>query len=120
MREGQGAPRGTGEQWGSRPAKALVPALCRGMQCPSCTGILAGAVSCQGTESRPMPYAMLFSPAESFSHLPFLQLVSALHSLTRHVVYRGLTRAEDILALFPENFHQNLKNLLTKIILENM
>uniref|UniRef100_A0A8B9DXN3 COMM domain containing 9 n=1 Tax=Anser cygnoides TaxID=8845 RepID=A0A8B9DXN3_ANSCY len=37
-----------------------------------------------------------------------------------HVVYRGLTRAEDILALFPENFHQNLKNLLTKIILENM
>uniref|UniRef100_A0A8C8BLH8 COMM domain containing 9 n=1 Tax=Otus sunia TaxID=257818 RepID=A0A8C8BLH8_9STRI len=48
------------------------------------------------------------------------QLVSALHNLTRHVVYHGLTRAEDILALFPENFHQNLKNLLTKIILENM
>ncbi|NXV98206.1 COMD9 protein, partial [Calonectris borealis] len=48
------------------------------------------------------------------------QLVSALHNLTRHVVYRGLTRAEDILSLFPENFHQNLKNLLTKIILENM
>ncbi|NXC14736.1 COMD9 protein, partial [Corythaeola cristata] len=48
------------------------------------------------------------------------QLVSALHNLTRHVVYRGLTRAEDILSLFPENFHQNLKNLLTKIILENL
>ncbi|KFZ60204.1 COMM domain-containing protein 9, partial [Antrostomus carolinensis] len=48
------------------------------------------------------------------------QLVSALHNLTRHVVYRGLTRAEDILSLFPENFHQNLKNLLTKIILENI
>uniref|UniRef100_G1ND71 COMM domain containing 9 n=1 Tax=Meleagris gallopavo TaxID=9103 RepID=G1ND71_MELGA len=47
-------------------------------------------------------------------------LVSALHSLTRHVVFRGLTGAEDILALFPENFHQNLKNLLTKIILENV
>uniref|UniRef100_A0A8C6ZPQ0 COMM domain containing 9 n=1 Tax=Nothoprocta perdicaria TaxID=30464 RepID=A0A8C6ZPQ0_NOTPE len=47
------------------------------------------------------------------------QLVSALHNLTRHVVYRGLTKPEDILALFPENFHQNLKNLLTKIILEN-
>lgn len=43
-----------------------------------------------------------------------------MHNLTRHVVYRGLTRAEDILCLFPENFHQNLKNLLTKIILENM
>ncbi|NWX25446.1 COMD9 protein, partial [Notiomystis cincta] len=48
------------------------------------------------------------------------QLVSALHNLTRHVVYRGLTRAEDILCLFPENFHQNLKNLLTKIILEHI
>uniref|UniRef100_A0A663E5C7 COMM domain containing 9 n=1 Tax=Aquila chrysaetos chrysaetos TaxID=223781 RepID=A0A663E5C7_AQUCH len=48
------------------------------------------------------------------------KLVSALHSLTRHVVYHGLTRAEDILSLFPENFHQNLKNLLTKIILENI
>ncbi|XP_069714031.1 COMM domain-containing protein 9 isoform X3 [Phaenicophaeus curvirostris] len=49
-----------------------------------------------------------------------LKLVSALHNLTRHVVYRGLTEAEDILSLFPENFHQNLKNLLTKIILENI
>ncbi|NXG58109.1 COMD9 protein, partial [Hemiprocne comata] len=48
------------------------------------------------------------------------QLVYALHNLTRHVVYHGLRRAEDILSLFPENFHQNLKNLLTKIILENM
>ncbi|NXS35452.1 COMD9 protein, partial [Pomatostomus ruficeps] len=48
------------------------------------------------------------------------KLVSALHNLTRHVVYRGLTRPEDILCLFPENFHQNLKNLLTKIILENI
>ncbi|XP_053922913.1 COMM domain-containing protein 9 isoform X3 [Cuculus canorus] len=48
------------------------------------------------------------------------QLVSALHNLTRHVVYCGLTEAEDILSLFPENFHQNLKNLLTKIILENI
>ncbi|XP_025911376.1 COMM domain-containing protein 9 [Apteryx rowi] len=49
-----------------------------------------------------------------------LKLVSALHNLTRHVVYRGLTKPEDVLALFPENFHQNLKNLLTKIILENV
>ncbi|KAK2536674.1 Commd9 [Columba guinea] len=48
------------------------------------------------------------------------QLVFALHNLTRHVVYHGLTKAEDILSLFPENFHQNLKSLLTKIILENI
>uniref|UniRef100_A0A8C0NY36 COMMD9 N-terminal domain-containing protein n=1 Tax=Canis lupus familiaris TaxID=9615 RepID=A0A8C0NY36_CANLF len=34
--------------------------------------------------------------------------------------FRDLSSAEAILALFPENFHQNLKNLLTKIILEHV
>ncbi|XP_007055301.2 COMM domain-containing protein 9 isoform X3 [Chelonia mydas] len=48
------------------------------------------------------------------------QLVCCLHNLTRHIVYRGLSSAEEILSLFPENFHQSLKNLLTKIILENV
>ncbi|XP_075783616.1 COMM domain-containing protein 9 isoform X4 [Pelodiscus sinensis] len=48
------------------------------------------------------------------------QLVCSLHNLTRHIVYRGLSSAEEILSLFPENFHQSLKNLLTKIILENV
>uniref|UniRef100_A0A8B9DWM4 COMM domain containing 9 n=1 Tax=Anser cygnoides TaxID=8845 RepID=A0A8B9DWM4_ANSCY len=66
------------------------------------------------------PLAQRACPAIAAGPEEAAQLVSALHSLTRHVVYRGLTRAEDILALFPENFHQNLKNLLTKIILENM
>ncbi|XP_065259251.1 COMM domain-containing protein 9 isoform X1 [Emys orbicularis] len=47
------------------------------------------------------------------------QLICSLHNLTRHIVYRGLSSAEEILSLFPENFHQSLKNLLTKIILEN-
>ncbi|XP_068115835.1 COMM domain-containing protein 9 [Hyperolius riggenbachi] len=48
------------------------------------------------------------------------QVVRALHALTQHVVYKGLTSAEQILAIFPDNFHQNLKNLLTKIILDNV
>ncbi|XP_063802359.1 COMM domain-containing protein 9 [Pseudophryne corroboree] len=48
------------------------------------------------------------------------QVVHGLHALTRHVVYRGLMTAEQILSVFPEGFHQNLKNLLTKIILENV
>uniref|UniRef100_A0A8C3HEV0 COMM domain containing 9 n=1 Tax=Chrysemys picta bellii TaxID=8478 RepID=A0A8C3HEV0_CHRPI len=48
------------------------------------------------------------------------QLICSLHNLTRHIVYRGLSSAEEILSLFPENFHQSLKNLLTKIILENV
>ncbi|XP_047631932.1 COMM domain-containing protein 9 isoform X1 [Phacochoerus africanus] len=49
-----------------------------------------------------------------------LQLLQALHRLTRVAVFRDLSSAEAILALFPENFHQNLKNLLTKIILEHV
>ncbi|KAM5138463.1 COMM domain-containing protein 9 [Mantella aurantiaca] len=48
------------------------------------------------------------------------QVVQALHTLTRHVVYKGLTSAEQILSVFPGDFHQNLKNLLTKIILDNV
>uniref|UniRef100_A0A8C5K911 COMM domain-containing protein n=1 Tax=Jaculus jaculus TaxID=51337 RepID=A0A8C5K911_JACJA len=48
------------------------------------------------------------------------QLLQALHRLTRLVTFRDLSSAEAILALFPENFHQNLKNLLTKIILEHI
>ncbi|XP_068022929.1 COMM domain-containing protein 9 isoform X1 [Melanerpes formicivorus] len=66
------------------------------------------------------PLALRACPGLALSPEEAQQLVSALHSLTRHVVYRGLARAEEILALFPENFHQNLKNLLTKIILENI
>ncbi|KAM4617245.1 COMM domain-containing protein 9 [Discoglossus pictus] len=48
------------------------------------------------------------------------QAILSLHTLTAHVVYQGLASAEEILSRFPENFHQNLKNLLTKIILENV
>uniref|UniRef100_A0A9L0S2W2 COMM domain containing 9 n=1 Tax=Equus caballus TaxID=9796 RepID=A0A9L0S2W2_HORSE len=48
------------------------------------------------------------------------QLLQALHRLTRLAAFRDLSSAEAILALFPENFHQNLKNLLTKIILEHV
>ncbi|XP_078196978.1 COMM domain-containing protein 9 isoform X1 [Callithrix jacchus] len=48
------------------------------------------------------------------------ELLQALHRLTRLVAFRDLSSAEAILALFPENFHQNLKNLLTKIILEHV
>ncbi|XP_067902921.1 COMM domain-containing protein 9 [Heterodontus francisci] len=48
------------------------------------------------------------------------QLICSLHSFTRQVAFQGLTSAEEILPLFPDNFHQNLKNLLTKIILENI
>ncbi|KAM8968826.1 COMM domain-containing protein 9 [Sarcophilus harrisii] len=48
------------------------------------------------------------------------QLIRALHRLTRLAAYQDLSTGEEILALFPENFHQNLKNLLTKIIMEHV
>ncbi|KAJ0029016.1 hypothetical protein NQD34_004013 [Periophthalmus magnuspinnatus] len=47
------------------------------------------------------------------------QLVESLHTLSRHVVFHNLTSPEQILALFPESFHSSLKNLITKILLEN-
>ncbi|XP_064432699.1 COMM domain-containing protein 9 isoform X1 [Mirounga angustirostris] len=56
----------------------------------------------------------------SYPYLLKQQLIQALHRLTRLAVFRDLCSAEAILALFPENFHQNLKNLLTKIILEHV
>nr|KAF6324304.1 COMM domain containing 9 [Myotis myotis] len=40
------------------------------------------------------------------------QLLQALHRLTRLAAFRDLSSAEAVLALFPANFHQNLKNLL--------
>ncbi|XP_035867797.1 LOW QUALITY PROTEIN: COMM domain-containing protein 9-like [Phyllostomus discolor] len=48
------------------------------------------------------------------------QLLQALQCLTRLAVFSDLPFAEAILALIPENFHQDLKNLLTKIILEHI
>ncbi|XP_009893900.1 PREDICTED: COMM domain-containing protein 9 [Charadrius vociferus] len=77
------------------------------------------AVRREGGEEPPAEAPAARAPAEGLARARG-KLVSALHNLTRHVVYHGLTRAEDILSLFPEDFHQNLKNLLTKIILENI
>ncbi|XP_029008404.1 COMM domain-containing protein 9 isoform X2 [Betta splendens] len=47
------------------------------------------------------------------------QLVQSLHALCRHVLFHNLSSPEQILPLFPESFHSSLKNLLTKILLEN-
>ncbi|XP_045702914.1 COMM domain-containing protein 9-like isoform X1 [Phyllostomus hastatus] len=48
------------------------------------------------------------------------QLLQALQCLTRLAVFSDLPFAEAILALISENFHQDLKSLLTKIILEHI
>ncbi|XP_076862999.1 COMM domain-containing protein 9 [Brachyhypopomus gauderio] len=46
------------------------------------------------------------------------QVLTALHLLSHHVVFHNLTTPEQILSIFPETFHPNLKNLITKILLE--
>ncbi|KAK7891655.1 hypothetical protein WMY93_023618 [Mugilogobius chulae] len=55
----------------------------------------------------------------SISSTQAAQLVESLHALSRHVIFHNLTSPEQILALFPESFHSSLKNLITKILLEN-
>ncbi|KAJ8249079.1 hypothetical protein GJAV_G00230960 [Gymnothorax javanicus] len=47
------------------------------------------------------------------------QLLRALHRLSHHVLFYGLTSPEQITCLFPDTFHTSLKNLLTKILLEH-
>lgn len=48
-----------------------------------------------------------------------LQLVQSLQVLSHHVIFYNLSTPEQILNLFPESFHSSLKNLITKILLEN-
>ncbi|KAM8751568.1 COMM domain-containing protein 9 isoform 2-T2 [Acanthopagrus schlegelii] len=47
------------------------------------------------------------------------QLVQSLHVLSHHVLFYNLSSPEQILEVFPESFHSSLKNLITKILLEN-
>uniref|UniRef100_A0A8C6PNY6 COMM domain containing 9 n=3 Tax=Nothobranchius furzeri TaxID=105023 RepID=A0A8C6PNY6_NOTFU len=47
------------------------------------------------------------------------QLTQSLHTLSHHVLFQNLTSPDQILAVFPEYFHSSLKNLITKILLEN-
>ncbi|KAM6937373.1 COMM domain-containing protein 9 [Xenentodon cancila] len=55
----------------------------------------------------------------SISAAQAAQLVQSLHTLSHHVVFHNLSSPEQILAIFPESFHSSLKNLITKILLEN-
>ncbi|KAB5565945.1 hypothetical protein PHYPO_G00247370 [Pangasianodon hypophthalmus] len=56
--------------------------------------------------------------ALSVSSSEAMQVLTAFHLLSRHVVFRNFTAPEQIQSIFPATFHSNLKNLLTKILLE--
>ncbi|XP_053742258.1 COMM domain-containing protein 9 [Synchiropus splendidus] len=47
------------------------------------------------------------------------ELTRSLQVLTRHVVFYELNTADQISSLFPDGFHSNLKNLLTRILLDS-
>ncbi|XP_059191687.1 COMM domain-containing protein 9 [Centropristis striata] len=55
----------------------------------------------------------------SISAAQAAQLVQSLHVLSHHVLFYNLSSPEQILELFPDSFHSSLKNLITKILLEN-
>ncbi|KAF4080997.1 hypothetical protein AMELA_G00155820 [Ameiurus melas] len=56
--------------------------------------------------------------ALSVSGAEAVQVLTAFHLLSRHVVFHGFTAPEQIQSVFPATFHSNLKNLITKILLE--
>ncbi|KAI5614885.1 COMM domain-containing protein 9 [Silurus asotus] len=56
--------------------------------------------------------------ALSVSNSEAIQVLTAFHLLSHHVVFHNFTAPEQIQSVFPATFHSNLKNLVTKILLE--
>ncbi|KAG7324246.1 hypothetical protein KOW79_012262 [Hemibagrus wyckioides] len=56
--------------------------------------------------------------ALSVSSTEAMQVLTAFHVLSHHVMFHNFTAPEQIQSLFPATFHSNLKNLITKILLE--
>ncbi|XP_076471277.1 COMM domain-containing protein 9-like isoform X2 [Babylonia areolata] len=46
--------------------------------------------------------------------------VKSLGSILKQAVFQGSTDPHDIVALFPDGFHKNLRDLIGKIIIDNM
>ncbi|XP_022255690.1 COMM domain-containing protein 9-like isoform X2 [Limulus polyphemus] len=49
-----------------------------------------------------------------------LETMNAMAELEKKAVFHNCSSIKDVAALFPENFHKNLKELLSKIITENI
>merc|ERR1712150_37667 len=48
------------------------------------------------------------------------KVVSSLSSLIKNAVFHGSTDPKVIVTLYPDGFHKNLRDLLSKIIIENL
>lgn len=48
------------------------------------------------------------------------QMLESLSSLLKTIIFHGYSEAQEIQSLFPKDFHKNLRDLITKIALENM
>ncbi|KAK7098654.1 COMM domain-containing protein 9-like [Littorina saxatilis] len=46
--------------------------------------------------------------------------VQSLGSILKRAVFQGSTDPHEVVALFPDDFHKNLRDLISKIIIDNM
>lgn len=98
---------------------------------PGCTGTTHAhvqSVHCSDTQQSQLRPKLIHKETtsslmkilkKSLRTLSVLQLVQSLHVLSNHIIFYNLSTPEQILNLFPESFHSSLKNLITKILLEN-
>ncbi|GFR61837.1 COMM domain-containing protein 9-like [Elysia marginata] len=69
-----------------------------------------------------LPEALVKDVAQTLGVSPSetRQCISTLGHLLKTAVFEGSADPQDIFALFPGGFHKNLRDLLTKIIIDNM
>ncbi|EDO35919.1 predicted protein, partial [Nematostella vectensis] len=48
------------------------------------------------------------------------QLTASVVKMVKLALYEGITDAKDMFVMFPDTFHKNLRELLAKLIAENM
>ncbi|CAF89752.1 unnamed protein product [Tetraodon nigroviridis] len=87
------------------------------LKAPSKDAVRDVCVQSHGRPSRLL--AETTAASLSISAAQAAQLVQSLHVLSNHIIFHNLSTPEQILNLFPDSFHPSLKNLITKILLEN-
>uniref|UniRef100_A0A8W8NB71 COMM domain-containing protein n=2 Tax=Magallana gigas TaxID=29159 RepID=A0A8W8NB71_MAGGI len=65
---------------------------------------------------------LLSSVCESLGTRPneTKKMIESLSSVLKTIIFHGYTEPQEIQSLFPKDFHKNLRDLITKIALDNM
>lgn len=87
-----------------------------------CQDVFLASTRNAGTAAKPEGLTVTQScmQALALTQEQALKLIESLGSLLKHAVFQGSTDPQQMLSLFPENFHKNLRDLLGKIIIDNM